>query len=136
MINISTPRTFDTCVDTVAWVLYYVLLIGFVQVFPSNGDRPAVTVRVYRNDTCETVCAVIAAKLDIMEARVLLRDTKAGRYNGITSLTRPWMLVACDVRSSRMVTELQPSLSIALCLSISRKSDRSPDLVFRALLPT
>lgn len=72
----------------VVWVSCYVLLVGFCQVFPSNGERSAITIRVSRNDTCETLCAAIAAKLDIMEARVLLRDTERGRQSGMTWLTR------------------------------------------------
>ncbi|CAM9763361.1 unnamed protein product, partial [Ectocarpus fasciculatus] len=42
--------------------------------FPAKGSRQAVVVEVSRRSTCETVCESIAAKLDVADARVVLRD--------------------------------------------------------------
>ncbi|CAM9247015.1 unnamed protein product [Laminaria digitata] len=46
--------------------------------FPSQGSRRAVTIKVPRNGNCDTVCERIAEELDVVEARVVLRNNRGG----------------------------------------------------------
>lgn len=55
-----------------------VSITALQKTFPSDGSRSAVTVKVSRNDTCETLCNSIAAELDVAEARIILRDKREG----------------------------------------------------------
>ena len=50
----------------------------FLKTFPSQGSRRAVTVKVPRSANCEIVCERIAEELDVVEARVVLRDKRGG----------------------------------------------------------
>ncbi|CAM9647992.1 unnamed protein product, partial [Ectocarpus sp. 4 AP-2014] len=47
--------------------------------FPAKGSRQAVVVQVSRKSTCETVCESIAEKLDVADARIVLRDKSTGK---------------------------------------------------------
>eukprot|EP00903_Cladosiphon_okamuranus_P014853 g13754.t1 len=46
--------------------------------FPAEGSRRAVAVEVSRTTTCEALCGLVAAELDVADARVVLRDRREG----------------------------------------------------------
>eukprot|EP00752_Nemacystus_decipiens_P010049 g8959.t1 len=58
--------------------------ISWTLTFPAEGSRPTVTVEVSRTTTCEALCGLIAAELDVADARVVLRDQREGAMIPLT----------------------------------------------------
>ncbi|CAB1119684.1 unnamed protein product [Ectocarpus sp. CCAP 1310/34] len=55
--------------------------------FPVKGSRQAVVVQVSRKSTCETLCESIAEKLDVADARIVLRDNSTGAMVPLEALS-------------------------------------------------
>jgi len=77
--NLTSSREIQHCRPTADDKPRFTSLFDFSsQNFPAEGPRQAVVVEVPKGATCETLCGVIAAQLDVADARVVLRDNSGG----------------------------------------------------------
>lgn len=97
--------------------------LSLLKSFSSEGSRPAVTVKVGRTATCQSVCESIAAELDVAEARVVLRDNTRGEAAYQVSVALSSIVLFSDVR-----IKPQPSETNTTGTSTARQSTCAPGL--------